>query len=432
LVELQTTLPADLDIQKDAFEHFLNNLSLCREPLSFELLGLPKTVIAQFAAHPCDCPLVERQLQAHFPEALFQPRQDTLEAAWNNSDGDDALVVEFGLEREFMFSLASGKRDPFVGIVAAMSALQSGELALFQVIWQRVEHPWEQSIVNSVTGPDGKPFFINCPELAEAADEKVSHPLFAAVVRVGVKSRGQERTVDIARDLAASLSVFARPGGNELIPLSNEDYPFEEHIEDTLRRQTRRSGVIVNSDELMGFVHLPTSAVHSPVFGRQTGKTKAAPTIVCANDGVLLGTNEHAGQSWPVRLSSEQRVRHVHVIGASGTGKSTLLFNLIMEDIQNGEGVAVLDPHGDLIDKILGTIPEQRIDDVVLVDPSDSEYSVGFNILSAHSDLEKNLLASDLISVFERLSTSWGDQMNSVLQNAILAFLESSRGGQCH
>jgi hypothetical protein len=102
-----------------------------------------------------------------------------------------------------------------------------------------------------------------------------------------------------------------------------------------------------------------------------------------------------------------------------------------MEDIQNGEGVAVLDPHGDLIDKILGTIPEQRIDDVVLVDPSDSEYSVGFNILSAHSDLEKNLLASDLISVFERLSTSWGDQMNSVLQNAILAFLESSRGGQC-
>src|SRR5579863_1062 len=137
----------------------------------------------------------------------------------------------------------------------------------------------------------------------------------------------------------------------------------------------------------------------------------------------------HAGTFTEVRLSPEQRVRHCHIIGASGTGKSTLLFNLIRQDIENGAGVAVLDPHGDLIDRICGLIPESRIDDVVLVDPSDPEYSVGFNILSAHSELEKNLLASDLVAVFERLSSSWGDQMNSVLQNAILAFLENDRPG---
>jgi hypothetical protein len=89
----------------------------------------------------------------------------------------------------------------------------------------------------------------------------------------------------------------------------------------------------------------------------------------------------------------------------------------------------VLDPHGDLIDRILGAIPPERVNDVVLLDPSDLEYPVGFNILHAHSELEKRLLASDLVSVFERLSTSWGDQMGSVLSNAILAFLESSKGG---
>ena len=130
-----------------------------------------------------------------------------------------------------------------------------------------------------------------------------------------------------------------------------------------------------------------------------------------------------------MRLTPEQRVRHAHIIGASGTGKSTLLFNLIKQDIEVGEGVAVLDPHGDLIDRILGVIPPERMADVVLVDPSDEQYSIGFNILSAHSDLEKNLLASDLVSVFQRLSTSWGDQMGSVFQNAILAFLESNRRG---
>jgi hypothetical protein len=119
----------------------------------------------------------------------------------------------------------------------------------------------------------------------------------------------------------------------------------------------------------------------------------------------------------------------MHVMGVQGTGKSTFLFNLIRQDIENGEGLAVLDPHGDLVEQILGIIPPERIQDVVLVDPSDEEYSVGFNILSAHSDAEKRLLASDLVSVFERLSKSWGDQMGSVLQNAILAFLESDRGG---
>jgi hypothetical protein len=429
LIELQTTLPADLDSAKDAFEHFLHNLSLCREPVAFELLGLPQSVTAQFASHPGDASLVQRQLEAHFPEALFQPRDSTLETAWDAAEGDDALVVEFGLAREFMYSLSCGKFDPFVGIVGAMSALQGGELALFQVIWQRVQHPWAQSIVNSVTGADGRPFFVNCPELANAAEEKVSHPLFAAVIRIAVKSERHERTLQIARDIAASLAVFGNPSGNEIIPLSNEDYPFEDHIEDTLRRQTRRSGMILTSEELIGFVHMPGSAVRTAAFKRQVGKTRTAPAIVRHSEGLLLGEKDHAGQLVFVRLSPDQRVRHMHVLGASGTGKSTLLFNLIAQDIQNGEGVAVLDPHGDLIDKILGVIPDERIDDVVLVDPSDPEYSVGFNILSAHSDLEKNLLASDLVSVFQRLSTSWGDQMNSVLQNAILAFLESSRGG---
>src|SRR5262249_23983706 len=125
----------------------------------------------------------------------------------------------------------------------------------------------------------------------------------------------------------------------------------------------------------------------------------------------------------------EQRVRHTHIIGASGSGKSTLIFNLIRQDIENGDGVALLDPHGDLVEKVLGIIPPHRVNDAVLVDPSDEEYSVGFNILSAHSDFEKTLLASDLVSVFKRVSASWGDQMGSVLNNAILAFLESSEGG---
>jgi hypothetical protein len=428
LVELQASLPDKLDISKDAFEQFLLNLSLCREPIAFELVGTHKKISTQFVASANDAPLLRRQLQAYFPEAVFVPREGGLEQTWEASTGDEMLAVEFGLKHEFMLPLQSGRLDPFIGIVGALAELRAGELGLFQVLFQPVQNAWAESIVNSVTHADGKPFFVNSPELAGAAENKIARPLYAAVVRILICADEFSRIVQLARDLAGSLRVFAHPNGNELIPLHNDDYPFEEHIEDVLRRQTRRTGMLLNSDELVGFVHLPSTAVRSPAFQRQSVKSKSAPTIV-RQQGLLLGENDHAGQTVEVRLSAEQRTRHTHIIGASGTGKSTLLFNLIRQDIENGEGIAVLDPHGDLIDRILGIIPPERIDDVVLLDPADESHSVGFNILSAHSHLEKNLLASDLIAVFQRLSTSWGDQMNSVLQNAILAFLESDRRG---
>ena len=428
LVELQLALAEDLDMARESFEQFLNGLALCREPIAFELLGSYQRVLAQFVAATDDVSLVKRQLGAHFPEVQFSERPDTLKNAWTNSVGNEAFAVEFGLQHEFMLPLATSKLDPFVGIVAALSALQPGELGLFQVLWQPVQNPWAESIINSVTHRDGKPIFVNAPELAAAAEKKTAKPLFAVVVRMLVRTSNRARLYEIARDLATSLRVYSQPQGNALIPIRNNDYPYLPHLEDVIYRRSRRAGMLLNSEELTGFVHLPSSAVRSPVLLRDAGLTKAAPGSV-RQSGIVIGDNEHNGDTVAVFLTPEQRVRHTHIIGSSGTGKSSLLLNLIQQDIENGEGIAVLDPHGDLINQILGMIPDDRIDDVVLVDPSDIDFPIGFNILSAHSDEEKSLLASDLIAVFRRLSTSWGDQMDTVLQNAILAILESNQGG---
>src|ERR1039457_7576003 len=131
LVELQASLPDKLDISKDAFEQFLLNLSLCREPIAFELIGTHKKVTAQFVAGESDAPLLRRQLQAYFPEAVFVPREGALVKAWEASRGDEALAVEFGLKHEFMLPLQSGKFDPFIGIVGGLAELQPGDLGLF-------------------------------------------------------------------------------------------------------------------------------------------------------------------------------------------------------------------------------------------------------------------------------------------------------------
>jgi len=248
------------------------------------------------------------------------------------------------------------------------------------------------------------------------------------VVRVAAQSPRGKRAWRIAQGIGKSLRQFADAASNELMPLANDDYDDEQHARDVVARQSCRSGMLVNCDELLSIAHLPSASARSPKLKREERRTKAAPVLALGH-ALLLGENHHAGKTVPVTLSPNERVRHMHLIGASGSGKSTLLLNMIVQDIRSGEGLAVLDPHGDLIDQILNYVPEERIADVVLLDPSDEAYPIGFNILSAHSELERNLLASDLVSVFRRLSTSFGDQMNTVLANAIMAFLESDEGG---
>lgn len=425
--EFIAALPAKIAVREEAWRAFLDSLHVCAGPVAFELFGKEDRISLQFASSPHDATALQRQLTAFVPDVPFVQTEKGLRETWNEVAGI-GFIVDFALANEFMLPLQVQQPvDPFVGLVAAMSELRRDESAAFQILFQPVQHPWPPSVWNSVTDKNGKMLFTNSVPLIPGTKEKLASPLFGAVIRAAAQAETFERAAVIVQNMAQALRVFARPENNQLIPLKNDDYPFELHEDDLLNRQSRRSGMLLNREELCGFVHLPGDEVRSPKLRRQSFRTKAAPVL--SPTGLLLGTNEHAGRNLEVRLSAEQRVRHTHVIGASGTGKSTLLFNLIQQDIENGEGLAVLDPHGDLIERVLGVIPPERVKDVVLLDPTDEEFSVGFNVLLAHSDFEKNLLASDLVSVFRRLSTSWGDQLNSVLNNAILAFLESSEGG---
>jgi hypothetical protein len=427
--EFVAALPGKVDTRSDAQVAFLDSLDGCAGPTAFELFGNENQVSVQFASSPADAPVVARQLAAFLPEVPFVQTENLLAEIWCDLSGE-SFIVEFGLGERFMLPLQTRYAvDPFVGVVAALGELRHGEVALFQVLFQQVRHPWAESVWRSVTDQNGKMIFVNSVPLIPGTKEKLAVPLFGAVVRLAARAESFDRSALIVQQMARALRPFSRADNNHLIPLNNDGYPFEEHEEDLLNRQSRRSGMLLNRDELLGFVHLPGDEVRSPKLRRQMTRTKATPSSVVHRTGLMLGFNDHVGRTVEVRLNAEQRVRHAHIIGASGTGKSTLLFNLIKQDLENGAGLAVFDPHGDLIDKVLGSIPPERIDDVVLLNPADEAFSVGFNILSAHSDFEKTLLASDLVSVFRRLCSSWGDQMASVLNNAILAFLESSEGG---
>jgi hypothetical protein len=126
-----------------------------------------------------------------------------------------------------------------------------------------------------------------------------------------------------------------------------------------------------------------------------------------------------------VTLDPEQRRRHVYIIGQTGTGKSTLLLNLIAQDLAAGEGLALLDPHGDLAEAVLMHIPRSRTNDLVYINPADTERPIGFNPLSGVPEDLKPIVADGVVSAFRHVwPDSWGPRLDYILTNAVRALLD--------
>jgi len=426
LLELRVLLPKELSVSPAPSEGFLKSLACVHTPLSLELVGMGGQVAVFLTGRRAAMPILSSQLRAFFPEVRLEEEEDLLLTAWESGDEGFFGAVELGLSREFMLPIGRPRSftpDPLTAIVGALAETGAGEVAVVQVLFQGVRSPWAENIVRSVVTPSGDAFFADAPEVTKLAREKVSAPLFAVAIRAVARAGGEERLWTLLSGTLGALSGATR-GENELVPLGTED--SSEVLADVILRRTHRPGMLLSLPELLPLVHLPSPSI--PGIARDLGRTKLLPGE--AEVGRLfLGYNVHAGREREARLSTDARLRHVHVVGASGTGKSTLLVSMILQDIAAGHGVGVVDPHGDLIDAILGLIPENRAADVILFDPSDPEHVVGWNMLSAHSEAEKDMLSSDLVAVFRRLATSWGDQMTAVLAGAILAFLESQQGG---
>jgi type IV secretory pathway TraG/TraD family ATPase VirD4 len=143
-------------------------------------------------------------------------------------------------------------------------------------------------------------------------------------------------------------------------------------------------------------------------------------------DVIAIGKTDFRGSGVLFGIKPEDRRHHMYLVGQTGAGKSTLLKNMAIRDIRAGRGVAVIDPHGELVEDILNFVPRSRTNEVVYFNPSDTENPIGLNILEARSDEEKQLVASSLISVFKHLWKGfWGPRLEHVFHNAILALMDT-------
>lgn len=143
------------------------------------------------------------------------------------------------------------------------------------------------------------------------------------------------------------------------------------------------------------------------------------------DDITTLGRCSFRNRLTEFGIKTDDRRRHVYIVGKTGTGKTTLIENMLIDDIRAGKGVCIIDPHGDFAKDIIEYIPEERIDDVIYFDPSDIEYPIAFNPLEKVTDEHRHLIASSIMAVFEKIWPDvWSARMQYILNNALLALLE--------
>lgn len=426
LTELQVHFSSDTRIEFERIEQLLLMISSDNHIVGFEMMSTSKELIIQFVCPVNKAGSISSLISTYAPGVVVHKKNDNLLRSINLDH--KVCICDLGLRDEFMRPLKIWPKldpDPLTGCIAVLEGMKENEFGMLQVLFQGAVNPWAESIYRSVTNGTGDSFFADSPEMLPLAKEKISSPLFATVIRTVGQAEATDEACLISNKLAQSLLSFHRSGSNTLIPLDGD---LNYTKDDILLRRSRRIGMLLNGNELSSIVHVPDKSVVTPKLRAYVGKTKPIPAELEDHD-FELGQNEHLGQLKAVTVSDQHRLRHMHLIGATGTGKSSLLVRLIVQDVVQGKGLTVLDPHGDLIDEVIRHLPDDKLDQVVLVDPSDVEYPIGLNLLSAQTEAEKIILSSDLVALFRRFATSWGDQMTSVLSNAIIAILESRNGG---
>jgi len=257
-------------------------------------------------------------------------------------------------------------------------------------------------------------------------EAKIAKPLFSVNVRFAASAPSQFQANDILEGLLAGFTQFAAPQRNEFKIIKPKN-PQKLVYQFSFRNFDSGQTMILSSEEIASFYHLPTSQTETPRVKWLKSKEAAPPPELPAK-GTLLGKSAFRGDMKPVYITDEDRRRHIYMIGQTGTGKSTLLGNLIIEDIESGKGAAIIDPHGGLVESVLGHIPNKRLDDLIYFDPGDLSRPIGLNMLDFNFDRpeEKTFIVNEMQSIFNKLfpPETMGPMFEQYMRNALLLLME--------
>ena len=283
--------------------------------------------------------------------------------------------------------------------------------------------------INSETGELTGP----AKDLISAIENKTNHPGFEVLIRLVVATTNHQRSQAIYNNLVASFGLFEAPGKNGFV--AHQSTKVTKLIDGfNLRSFDRNPDLILNSVELASLFHLPDrSNLPTSQVERQATRQVDGPRRM-PDQGLILGNNVFRDQQRPVILGNEDRLRHIYVVGQTGTGKSVFLENIILQDIQAGRGFAVVDPHSDLADRVLAQIPANRQNDVRYFNPADMDRPLGLNIFEAQAADDQDFLIQEAIQILYKLYDPQqqgiiGPRFEHIFRNSAKLIMANPAGG---
>ncbi len=270
-------------------------------------------------------------------------------------------------------------------------------------------------------------------EMVKGLEEKASKAGLEVNVRLVVSSANPEKAKRYLNDVMSAFGQYnIYEYGNSFTKIAPTfQGAMVRHF--IFRHFDRRYSFTMNPEELASIYHFPLPTTETPKINWLLSR-KALPPSNLPTEGIMLGASEYRGHNYEIRMKSGDRRRHMYCIGKSGSGKSVFQASLIRQDVLEGRGVCVIDPHGDLADEILEYVPKERADDVIFFDPADYDRPVGLNMLEFDptKPQEKTFAINEMLKIFDKLydlKSTGGPMFELYMRNTILLMMEDVESG---
>lgn len=419
---------------------------------AFELYLLSQTVYFYVATPEKQATLVTSLVASSFPMSTITRTEDPMEMilkAKNTSVGELVLNSYFYLPIKTYFEFTDV--DPLSAVVGFLGK-QPGDISMaVQILITPASFPWQKKTVAQAGHMLYDPNAVKISQGATGATSTGSYTQDPqkllimrkagfqggkALIRLVATSDTQD-TYPYLQSLAGTFGSFSLGEGNQFIlkrPLINKGR-FINKIRNRTTFFFERRHQILNAQELTSLWH-PPGYLLSGVRNIAWGKTLAGeppenlPVSTTATDEEkqetnYLATTDFKNQPTIFGIKSADRRKHVYIMGKTGAGKSTLIANMAIDDIRKGRGIGIIDPHGDLSETILDYIPKRRMNDVVYLEPFDTERTFTLNVMEVKHKEQRDLIASGIISIFYKIyKDSWGPRLEYILRNVIITLLE--------
>ena len=435
---------------------------------AFEIVGSQGLVYFYAAVPVALLEVVKQAVNSAYPSArLEEVAEHNIFSPVGRVSG--TLGGELSLKESYAYPIATYqdlKRDGMQALLNALSTLGKEDGAGVQILMRPANPSWRKTAMAVadkkrkghkglaasgimkdlalafVKPPDAskdseakKPELSNLEQATlDAIDEKTRHHGYEVAIRVVASSNINQRAQAILHNIVASFQVYDAPGKNgfKFTPAKDVDDLITSYIMRFFPPQHNKN--ILNSVELATLFHFPDeSNIPTSQLARQDSKQVDGPRNI-PDDGLLLGYNLFRGAKKPIRLSLEDRQRHMYVVGQTGVGKSTFLENLALQDMLNGNGFAFVDPHGDTAEKLLSMVPKERTEDVIYFSPADMEYPMGLNLFEFNNPDQKDFLIQETLNMLYKLYDPqhqgiMGPRYEHLFRNAALTIMADPEGG---